>query len=43
MRALAALQLKHHFRSGAHRAFLEHLHEVQRPRSTSVQPARIAM
>jgi hypothetical protein len=40
---MGILQLRHHFRSRAHRAFLEHLHEVQKRRSTPLQPERIAV
>jgi LysR family hydrogen peroxide-inducible transcriptional activator len=42
-RRVGILQLRHHFRSRVHRAFLEHLHEVQKRRSTPLQPARIAV
>ncbi len=42
-RRVGILQLRHRFRSRLHRAFLEHLHEVQKRRGTLLQPARIAV
>ena len=42
-RRVGIVQLRHRFRSRLHRAFLEHLHDVQKRRGTPLQPARIAV
>jgi DNA-binding transcriptional LysR family regulator len=41
-RRVGILQLRHHFHSRVHRAFLEHLQEVQKRRGTPLQPVCIA-
>ena len=42
-RRVGILQLRHHFRSRVHRAFLEHLQAEQKRRNIPLQPARVAV
>jgi len=42
-RRVGVLQLKRHFRSRVHRAFLKHLHELQEQHKTVLQPVGIAV